>query len=666
MYFLYRLAACLWLVAMTAPRILADDNYSARSITAVKTATVPTIDGDITESAWSTASKAETFIDPQTGKPVADQTTALILYDAQNIYIAFHAIDSQPDRITARETIQDYRFGSFNFDSTSEDALQIGLDPFNTHKSPDRSLFAVNAIGTRSGSLGGGRGGKREWQGQWDAAVKRVPDGWTAEFRIPWKILNYPSSKGPVTMGVNFSRSQERTRITSFWSDLGPNYYFERDGQWTAVEVPAGSFNRKLSLLPYLLPGRGEDSTFRSGLDARYGFTPELTAVTSINPDFGTIEGAVEGIQFSRSERFVPERRPFFLEGQRYFGGHNLDAIGQKFYTGRIQTFDIGTKVYGKLSPKDTIGFLHALDIGDRSDLVTRYTRELSATSQTGATLIQKSTPGDSNTVASFDASLRKGKFLVVPEVTLTAGHDAGGHAQQYNFGYQDKLAGFYGGYVDVSPRFRDADGFVSFNDYRGFIQQSVWFAEWRKGPWRSFFAQLTPMYFWHYDGRPFRTGLESAFEIQTRSDWSFGLNAQRFFFDGQRDETYGFSVTRNVSNRFRRVGIEVQTGTLANRPSTYVGPTFSLRVLRKLDISYGGAIQHLDGTVQQHVATLNYEMSPTRSIGGRIVTQNAATNWYCSFRHSGIAGTETYFIIGDPNAPRFVRQGLMKMIFAI
>ncbi len=51
---------------------------------------------------------------------------------------------------------------------------------------------------------------------------------------------------------------------------------------------------------------------------------------------------------------------------------------------------------------------------------------------------------------------------------------------------------------------------------------------------------------------------------------------------------------------------------------------------------------------------------------GGRIVTQNAATNWYGSFRHSGIAGAESYFIIGDPNAPRFVRQGLMKMIFAI
>src|SRR5205085_8079570 len=134
------------------------------------------------------------------------------------------------------------------------------------------------------------------------------------------------------------------------------------------------------------------------------------------------------------------------------------------------------------------------------------------------------------------------------------------------------------------------------------------------KGPWRSFVAQLTPMYFWHYDGRPFRTGVETFAQIQTRTDWSFGFNAQRFLFDGQRDETYGISITRNVSNRFRRIGIEAQTGTLANHPSTFIGPTFSLRLLRKLDVSYGGAIQHLEGTAQQHVMTFSYELTPTRS----------------------------------------------------
>ena len=36
--------------------------------------------------------------------------------------------------------------------------------------------------------------------------MKRGPDGWTVEMRIPWGILNYPNGKKSVTMGLNFTR----------------------------------------------------------------------------------------------------------------------------------------------------------------------------------------------------------------------------------------------------------------------------------------------------------------------------------------------------------------------------------------------------------------------------------------------------------------------------
>src|SRR5437667_5902107 len=158
MRFITRLAAALCFLACAAAGCCLDGGYSSRALPSAKASAAPTIDGDVSDPVWASAPKAETFIDPQTGKPVADQTTAMILYDDKNIYVAFIAKDSQPDKITARETIQDYRFGSFYFDSGSEDALEVGFDPFNTHKQPDRSIFAVNALGTRSSVLGGGRG----------------------------------------------------------------------------------------------------------------------------------------------------------------------------------------------------------------------------------------------------------------------------------------------------------------------------------------------------------------------------------------------------------------------------------------------------------------------------------------------------------------------------
>ena len=126
--------------------------------------------------------------------------------------------------------------------------------------------------------------------------------------RIPWAILAYPNSKKPVTMGLNFTRWQDRTKTESIWSNTGPQGFLEYEGLWTDVTVPVGAFHPKLSLLPYILPSlQGLRPAFRSGLDARYPFTPELTGVGSLNPDFGTIEGAVEGIAFSRSERFDEE-----------------------------------------------------------------------------------------------------------------------------------------------------------------------------------------------------------------------------------------------------------------------------------------------------------------------------------------------------------------------
>ncbi len=217
-----------------------------------------------------------------------------------------------------------------------------------------------------------------------------------------------------------------------------------------------------------------------------------------------------------------------------------------------------------------------------------------------------------------------------------------------------------------MSPRFQDANGLISFNDFRGFIAQGVWFAEWRKGFWRNFTFQVTPQLFFHYDGRPFRRGWESYFNLETRSDWNVALISNYMRFDDQTDSTYGLSITKGTSNRFSRIGAAFQSGLAADRPVSFIGPTASFRLFKHLDLSYAGAIQNLDGVTQQHIATFTYEFSPNRSFVGRLVTQNADTNWYVSYRNSGAKGLETYFIIGDPNARRFVHQGLVKLVFAI
>lgn len=661
------LLVCLNLVIISSVAAQnSSDSHVKRSLNSLKTSTPPIIDGDLSDPAWKAAPKADSFVDRQNGTSVPDQTIAYLLYDDKYLYIAFHCKDSQPARIVARETVRDQKFQS-GASGDNEDNVEVDFDPFLTHRDKDFARFSVNPLGTKSARITGGRGGKAEWKGDWDASVKRVPDGWTVEMRIPWGILSYPNGKKGVTMGLNFTRWQDRTKTLSIWSNIGPQEFQENEGLWTDVAVPTGAFHPRLSLLPYILPNvQGLRAGLRSGLDARYRFTPELTGVASLNPDFGTIEGAIEGIAFSRSERFVPERRPFFLEGNDYFQAGNSFSIGRYFYSNRIPVFSIGAKFFGKVTPSDTVGILNAESFGKRNDLIAQYRHDLSSTSSLGLFLMQKSAFDDNNSVGVLVQDARWGKFGVASELALSSGRDAGGDAKEVNLTYGDKLIFTSLQFFDVAPKFRDADGLIGFTDYRGAATFQNWGAQWRKGFWREFDLLVHTQLDWHRDGRFYRRGGGADIGLEARRDWGVSMNLTWDKFDSQTDRTVGFSFMNGVSNRFRQWGFKVETGIQADRTSTFVGPQFEFRFFRKLDLIYSGAIQNLGGLERQHIVTMNYEFSPTRSLGGRLVIHNSSVNAYLSLRRSGEKGTEFYFIIGDPNAERFRKQIAIKVVFSL
>ncbi|MCC6728611.1 MAG: hypothetical protein IT208_04655 [Chthonomonadales bacterium] len=639
-------------------------DYARRRLPAVRTATPPAIDGDLSDAAWSAAAAAEPFIDRLTGRPAADQTAARILYDDACIYISLHARDSRPEAVIGRETVRD---SHYNGPDNGEDSLEVMIDPFRSFRWPDQSRFALNPLGTRSARIGGGRAGKAEWKGDWAGAARRVADGWTAEMRIPWEVLNYPSSAAPVAMGINFRRFQYRTQIASEWSDTGPQGFPERAGVWEGVAVPRGGFAPTLSALPYVLGGlRHVSPTLRAGADLRYTLTPQMTAVGTVNPDFSTIEGAVEGIQFSRSERYIPEHRPFFLEGGDYFGAGAEWAIGSYFYPQRIEQFDVGAKLYGKPSPSSALGLLHALDIGRRSDLVAQYRHDFTPTSGAGLFLVNRAARHDDNTVAVVTQGSRWGKLGLSTELAQSAGVGAGGGAVRANVTFEDKRGFTSLQLLEVARNFRAADGYIPYVDYRGLSLYQNWYNEWRHGPVRGFSLECGSTCDWHIDGRPFRRGGSIDLGLDTRSDWFYSIDAYYQSFDDQVDCVYGLTVRQGARNRFRQWRFRVEAGRLGGRPSTYFGPSFSVRTLRRLDLAYGGALLVLDGHTQQHVLTLAYEISPTRSVGGRLVVEGGDTNWYLSYRRSGERGTEMYVMLGDPNTARFTQRVAVKMVTAL
>jgi Carbohydrate family 9 binding domain-like/Domain of unknown function (DUF5916) len=639
-------------------------------------AKAPTIDGDVSDAVWQQIPAAETFYDPVTGKEMADKTLVYLTYDEKNIYIAFRCFDSQPGSIVARETILNSRFDGGGGGGQKEDAVDVQFDPFLAFNENDFRTFSVNPLGTRSTAGGGGRASKAEWQGLWEAASKRLPDGWSVEMRIPWAALNFPHNNKPVTMGINFQRFQTRTQTSAQWSNLGQQRFIQRQGRWVGVELPKADFQPQLSTLPYIFTSNEKGkTTVRAGADLRYTATSTLTGVASIQPDFGNIEGAVEGIGFSRTERFVPERRPFFLDGAGFLEYGRPFQLGRLFYSRRIQNFDAGLKVYGKLSPVDSLGVLATADFGNRIDAIGRYEHTISPTSTAGVFFSQKdqkdkfkttdvNETDNSNTIGLLQ-SARFGKLNINSQLVSTNGTNAGGQGKYLQFGYQSPTVFNSLTYRDVDKKFRMSQGLDGFTDYKGFSSFNFWGTQWRQGFWRSFNLSFFPAYEWRQNGKPFRRGLGFNGSLQTRSDWEIGVGADDFYYDEQHDQTYNLFLNKGVTNRFAQAGLMYSGGKQGGKNSSFWGPTASYRVLKALDIVYAGAFQNLDGHNKQNIVTTNYTLSPTQSLGGRIVQQNKDTNWYLSYRNSGKKGTEVYFLFGDPNTPKFTQKATLKFVFA-
>jgi hypothetical protein len=633
-----------------------DETSVRRTIPAVRLGAPPLVDGDLSDSCWAQAARAVRFTDVLYGGAVADQTVVFLGYDASSIYVGFHVYDGQPQSIVARQT----KRGVF---PRGDDYVALTIDPFHTHKSADRSRFVVNPLGTQFAQLGGGRGTKLEWEGKWQAAARIGADGWTVEMAIPWSILNYPAVKGPVTCGINFDRFQQRTQIHSWWSNIGLQEFTELDGHWVGVQFPP--FRPRLSLLPYASPGWEEQHgrSLRAGLDLRAALTPSLTFVGTLNPDFANVEEAVEGIDFSYGERFVPDRRPFFQEGAGIY--HLEGETGQYFYSGRVGNFDTGANLYGKLTPQDTLGVLTALDLGHRADWILRGRHEFDPTSGIHLALINRDDERLTNRVLVLGGGSRQGFWNVSGSWAGSWWNGrASGSTATAHFVYESPRW-----YAEVTPHyirpdFRDVLGFIDFTDFKGVNTYLTYSTEWRQGPLRRLSVDAATKDSDHYDGRLFRQERRLLMDLLSRSDVAlhFGWDGGRF--DQFDDTVFSVQVTPRASDPFHTFGVGYSWGRRAGAPYSFLTPGVTWRFGQKLTLGLASSILHHQGEQQQHILTFNHDFSPRQGIGGRLVAQTGGTNGYLSYRRSSYGGVETFLIVGDPNARRFRQRLVLKVVW--
>ncbi len=376
------------LVALTASLLLPARAISADyppppgSTRALKVPTVvdrPVIDGELSDDAWRSAAIATDFWISEQQRPPTEQTEVLVMSDDEYLYIGFRCYDSQPDRIQAIKTRRDAGLGN-------DDRVEVELDTFRNYRIV--STYSVNPNGVQDDAIAGGRASKIEWKGDWQAAAARTGYGWSAEIAIPYKILNYREDTS--RFGVNFLRYQNRTDELSRWADVTPQGKREEMGYLEGLQLPVDVKENPLTFMPYVLAGlnvpdikgKERNKLVSAGTTIRYEPRSNLTGVVSIYPDFSQLETQVTDIDFSYTEKFVPDPRPFFQEGSFYLGGDT-----EYFYSNRVPDFYVGGKMFAKPGTLQ-LGAFATYAPDNRVDSAMRLVKEFSPSHSAGLMLI--------------------------------------------------------------------------------------------------------------------------------------------------------------------------------------------------------------------------------------------------------------------------------------
>jgi hypothetical protein len=177
------------------------------------------------------------------------------------------------------------------------------------------------------GTLSEGQNANFEWDENWHAEVAVTSTGWSAELRIPLRVLRFTDDLPVQSWGLWASRYIAMRQEKDDWPFIpravgAPVPFFGQLDELRQLR-PGG----RLELKPFAL-GRlrqrdpdptvlasGTDWGGSAGLDLKLHLTQALTLDVAVNPDFAQVEADQLVFNLNNYEVQYPEKRPLFLEG---------------------------------------------------------------------------------------------------------------------------------------------------------------------------------------------------------------------------------------------------------------------------------------------------------------------------------------------------------------
>jgi hypothetical protein len=285
------------------------------------------IDGRLDEPDWDLATVNERFIQqfPAEAETPSERTTFRVLYDDDALYVGITCVQVTTP-VSALLTRRD-RVGPGD---------RVTVDIATRDDGAQAAHFGVSAAGVLDdGTYFNDSSYSDTWDENWEGAASIGPTGWSAELRIPFRILRIDaaSSRAPShRWGFQVQRFVGGRKEWDLWS-FRPR---SSAGVVSTFGVLEGVENignpRPFELRPAVLARvTHRDLEARSafagatvwtaepGLDARAHPTPGTTLDLAFNPDFGQVEADQVVLNLTNIETVYPEKRPFFLEGLDIF-----------------------------------------------------------------------------------------------------------------------------------------------------------------------------------------------------------------------------------------------------------------------------------------------------------------------------------------------------------
>jgi hypothetical protein len=285
-----------------------------------------TLDGRLDDPVWRTAAAVAGLRqrDPDEGRAVTESTEVRVVYDGAALYVGARLFDRDPGAVARRLARRDVE--------TPSDEFRVMLDTYHDHRTT--FLFAVSPAGVQRDAVAGDDGDDFDpsWDPVWQTATSVDSLGWTVELRIPFSQLRFSPAAAQL-WGIRIERWIQRKQELALFpfvpkTESGLASRFAHLVGLRDITVP-----RPPEVVPYVV-GRGrfhrptkqhnpfDDGSTTvggAGLDVKAGVTSNLTLDLTVNPDFGQVELDPSFVNLTEFEQFLPEHRPFFVEGADIF-----------------------------------------------------------------------------------------------------------------------------------------------------------------------------------------------------------------------------------------------------------------------------------------------------------------------------------------------------------